>query len=212
MSTSIDKLLSISDKALVAHFPSELPKSHGQMERFEKELYGLLAKKNGFYAFKCALHVFPFGLRQGVMDIVSWNSMDLWRNEYGDLTKGIWFFGEDIFGNQFCVNNNKICTFDPETGDLEVIGNSIEDWAEWILTDPALGTGFPVVEMWEKENGRLEVNHRLIPRLPFAAGGDYSLQNLYSTESTKSMRIRGPIAREIHHLPDRAKFRIKIVK
>jgi hypothetical protein len=62
------------------------------------DLLSVLNRKNGFYAFESALHVFP-PLRvwlQG-MNIDQWNSGSLWRQGYGDLAKGLLFFAETSF-------------------------------------------------------------------------------------------------------------------
>ena len=60
------------------------------------------------------------------------------------MTDGCLFFAEDIFGTQFCIKSNKIYTFDPETGSIEYIADHIEGWAEIIMKDYNVLTGYPL--------------------------------------------------------------------
>ncbi|MFZ0815639.1 MAG: hypothetical protein WAM78_08970 [Candidatus Sulfotelmatobacter sp.] len=89
---SVEELLSISSEGLAVR-PITLAKilepfSHGP------ELFNMLESKNGFYAFKSALHVFP--LTSAIeMSLEEWNADTLWRNGYRDLAEGLLFFAED---------------------------------------------------------------------------------------------------------------------
>ena len=86
--TSIEKLLSISSEAL-AKSPAAAPTLLAAY-LMGTELFHLLRKKNGFYAFESALHVFPVA-SPGGMSLEEWNADSLWRNGYGDLAKGLFF-------------------------------------------------------------------------------------------------------------------------
>jgi hypothetical protein len=54
------------------------------------------------------------------------------------------FFGEDLFGGQFCLNANGVYHFDPETAKTDRIGSTLEDWARAILSDYEVLTGYPL--------------------------------------------------------------------
>lgn len=177
-----------------------------------QELNALLRQKNGFFAFESALHCFPAGNDLAAMSLDRWNSEALWRFEYGDLARGKFFFAEDAFGNQFCLQDERVTQFDAETGDEEVIADSLEGWAERILTDYSLLTGYPLLHEWQSINGRLAQSMRLMTKVPFVLGGEYAVGNLYALASVTGMRTRGNLARQICDLPDGSNIRFEIVE
>jgi hypothetical protein len=175
------------------------------------QLYSLLSKKNGFLAFESALHVFPAESSSLVMTLETWNSDDLWRNNYGAIAENCLFFAEDIFGGQFCIFKEKIYSFDPETGTKEFVASNIEQWAKAILDDYNVLTGFSLGHEWQQKNGNLPIDKRLLPKIPFVFGGDFVVDNLYLVDSVQGMKARADIARQINDLPDGAKINIRIV-
>jgi hypothetical protein len=120
------------------------------------------------------------------------------------------FFSEDIFGGQFCIRSGGIYAFDPETGRLEFMSANLEDWAEAILDDFEVLTGYHLAHAWQEAHGHLEVGKRLVPITPFVAGGEFAIQNLHPLEAVKSMRLRANLARQIRDLPDGASISWKI--
>jgi hypothetical protein len=159
------------------------------------DLFEWLCEKNGFYAFENALHVFPIGSEASVMDLRTWNSPALWRDAYADLAEGILFFAEDVFGNQFCIKNDKVGSFDAETGTVQPLANSLNGWAKAVLSWREMHTGCPLAHEWQTNNRPLEAGERLLPKVPFVSGGEYSVDNLYVLDAVKGMRLRGDIAR-----------------
>jgi len=63
---------------------------------------------DGFYAFESALHFYSSKQGDNEINIVKWNSPDLWIDAYGELIQDLFFFAEDIFGDQFCIKDNYI--------------------------------------------------------------------------------------------------------
>jgi hypothetical protein len=57
------------------------------------------------------------------------------------MTAGLFFFAEDVFGGQFAVTDDRVVTFDPETGVIVEIASSLEGWANVLLADPEFYTG-----------------------------------------------------------------------
>lgn len=165
-------------------------------------LFEMLSLKNGFYAFESALHVFPIGLKEGVMDIETWNSYSLWRSCYESLSDGCYFFAEDIFGVQFCTRNNSIYTFNPETGETVEFAQDLLSWSRRILSEYELATGFPFAHEWQQSFGQLNAGERLMPKVFFVFGGSFELQNLCKIEAVKGMKIRAPIALKTKRLAD----------
>lgn len=175
-----------------------------------KELAGLLRRRNGFYAFEAALHVFPLQSAGDALGLDIWNAADTWIDSYDHLASECFFFAEDIFGNQFCVKERDICSFDAETGAAKALASSLEDWAGLILSDYRFLTGHPMAHQWQAGNGRIPVNMRLVPKIPFVAGGNYAVDNLFSCDTIKSLRYRGEFAAQIRDVPDGGRIRLKL--
>jgi hypothetical protein len=208
MSADLLKLASIGSKEiLTAPLPAEEHKlsSWG----WGSALFDWLSKKNGFYAFESALHIFPLGTKDGVTDVERWNSAELWRDTYGDLAEGYLFFGEDVFGNQFCLKQDGIGSFDAETAEVTHLANNLSDWAKLVLKQYELHTGYPLAHRWQLANRPLQPEERLIPRMPFVTGGPYDIENLHAIDSVKGMRGRGKLAVQIQSLPDGAQLQLK---
>jgi len=165
-----------------------------------EELTAMLNLMNGFSAFEDALIVRGGG--DDLESVRSWNSPDGWRSHYGRLSEGLFFFAEDLFGGQFALTSRAIVSFDPETGESEEVGNSLEGWASAILSDPDVRTGRPLAHAWRERFGPLARSFRLVPKIPFVFGGDFSVDNLRAMEARESMCARGGLAVRIADLPD----------
>jgi hypothetical protein len=163
----------------------------------------LLERRNGFTAFEGALHLFSDRPDAGSA-LVSWNAAPLWRDAYGDLAGDAVFFAEDAFGNQFCLQGGGVELFDAETGAFERLADDLEGWAQLILAEYDLRTGWSLARDWQRLHGPIPEGTRLLPKKPFVLGGDYAVDNLYSLERVKGMRLRGEIALQIRDLPDGA--------
>ncbi|QGX41856.1 SMI1/KNR4 family protein [Permianibacter aggregans] len=174
------------------------------------ELLCLLQKKNGFFAFESSLRVFSSVKSSQSYSLADWNSELLWRREYGDCVEDALFFAEDVFGGQFCIRNDEIYCFDPETGEFSYLANTVDDWARSVLSEYQLLTGQPLAHDWQKMHGSIPVLSRLVPKLPFVCGGEFSVENLIALDSVKGMRARGNLAMQIKDLPDGAQITFNI--
>jgi hypothetical protein len=174
------------------------------------ELLDLLRARNGFYAFYSALHVFPLGMLEGKVDLESWNAEALWRDAYAHLAAGCLFFAEDIFGGQFCLKDDAVLVFDPETGEQTRSGGTLEEWAQHVLLDHDTLCGTPLAREWQERYGALPPGRRLIPKMPFVLGGDFALENLYVADPVEAMRFRGALAQHLRGLPDGAAIQLKV--
>lgn len=183
--SSIERLLSLSSDPLLPSAADERILPDGT-----EELLGLLRLRNGVYAFESALHILPLGHSPTVMCVEEWNSHRLWRSCYGRAVEGEFFFAEDVFGGQFSLVKREVRYFDPELGSVQGIAPSLEDWATAVLRDYATITGWPLAHEWQVRNGSLTPGRRLIPIIPFLAGGEYALSNLMEVEAAEGMRIR----------------------
>lgn len=208
MKNYVQKLLSVAGESLLSvnNNYEILPQ-----EKIYQELYNLLSVKNGFYAFESALHVFPMGKQQGIMDIESWNTLELWKYEYGSLADDFFCFAEDVFGMQFCLYNHKICLFDVETAHYEILADDFEEWAEKVLAESNMLTGYSLARAWQQQHGLLPVGKRLLPKKTFVAGGAFEMNNLYVGDAVEGMKFRGSLAQQIHDLPDGTVIEFEIV-
>lgn len=160
-----------------------------------------LHRKNGFFAFESALEVFPIGECQVNYSFCEWNRSENWRSHYHDLNPEGLCFAQDVFGTQFLIAD-KIYSFDPETGQTTLFGESLEVWAEQILTDFEVLTGQPIAHAWQSENGPIPKGSRLVPITPFVLGGAYDINNLVAMDAVTGMRLRAALALQIRDLPD----------
>jgi hypothetical protein len=171
----------------------------------------MLECKNGFYAFESALHVFPLTSSVG-MSLEEWNADSLWRSGYQDMAEGLLFFAEDIFQNQFCLSAVGVLHFFAETGATAVMSHSIDGWAENVLADYESNTSWPLASKWQAENGPLPAGRRLMPKIPFFLGGEYSIENLWAGDPVKGMRFKADLALQTRKLPDGSAVKLIIGK
>ena len=210
MTTSFDKLLQVASDPIGKVLSEDDIFILVNELNAPREVVDVILRRNGFYAFESSLHFFHFGRGSQVLDLSCWNSIDCWKGLYNFSFENLHFFAEDVFGVQFCLSEGNVYSFDPETADLEHISNSLEGWFDKLLTNYNVMTGYSLAHEWQITHGPLLPGHRLIPKIPFVAGGKYELSNLYSCESVKAMRFRAEFANQIKGLPDRSKIRIRI--
>lgn len=136
-------------------------------------------------------------------ELRQWNDPATWKYTYAGRADGLLCFGQDLFGVQFAITaDHQVVAFDPETADTTVIGASLNAWARWLLDDPVVRAGSSMATLWQGTHGPLDHTERLLPRQPFVLGGAYDLDNLSVEEAAKAMRIRGPVAQQLHDAPN----------
>lgn len=208
--TSLDKLLSNASSSLSEHEPEISGKLRNLAGSLADDLLRMLCQRNGFYALESALHVFPTHSSQQEIGLDDWNENVLWRNAYKEFADGCLFFAEDVFGGQFCIKENQVYTFDPETGALDYLADDIEGWAKAIIGDYEVLTGYTLAHQWQKQNGQIPAKKRLLPKMPFVAGGEFNLDNLYLVDAVEGMKFRADIANQIKDLPDGAQITFNV--
>ena len=212
MGKQIEKLLSISSDSFSQGAVNIAPDLLLAAGKLGQELKRFLNYKNGFFSFESALRVFSTNKTEFSYDLSTWNSSGLWRADYADLADGCLFFAEDVFGGQFCIKNNLIHAFDPETGGLEEMSQSFEDWAGQILSDHNVWTGYPLAHEWQEKYGFLPYDQRLMPKVPFVCGGQFDLDNLFSIKVVSGMKSRANLARQIVDMPDGSQIEFTVIE
>ncbi len=166
-------------------------------------LIDALKKKNGFYAFESSLHLLPLAEAFGGIDLVEWNRADSWKAAYTSFDlSGLICFAENVFGEQFCLDQGQVGRFDPETGEVVLMAETLDGWAETIIADPDYHLGFVLAHSWQEVNGALAQGNRLVPKKPFVCGGDFEISNLVEMNALEAMRFRGELATQIRDIPD----------
>lgn len=209
----VDRLLSIASSPIASPLkPDDTISKDRSGGKRVRELIQMLSMRNGFYAFEAALHVFPWAeppLQNGFVGIQQWNEKALWRDLYSELIDDMLFFAEDVFGGQFGIKGNDIVSFDPESGEIELLAVSLEDWAGQLMSNYAVLTGYPVAHEWQVAHGPIPIGYRLLPRTPFILGGEFTEKNLCAVDAIQGMRYRGNLWQQIRDLPDGAQVRLK---
>ncbi len=212
MGITVDRLLSISGSALSDNDPWLPEAFKARAPSVAAELIKFLKEKNGFYAFESALHVLLAGPVKDSMDLAAWNAEDCWKATYEGMADDGLFFAEDVFGGQFVLKADGVYSFDPETAEYQYLVGGLYGWAEALLADYNVLTGFPLAHEWQVTNGPIPKAKRLVPQIPFVCGGEFSTSNLLLMDATRGMRLRGSIATQIRDLPDGAPIEIEIVE
>ena len=127
------------------------------------------------------------------------------------MATGLHFFGEDVFGNQFVLCDDSIALFDAETGATEEIARSLEEWAACLLDDGSW-TGWSLAHQWQTLNGSLKVGLRLMPKLAFIFGGEFTVENLYASNALDGMKFRAHVALQIRDVPDGTDVTLSVVE
>jgi hypothetical protein len=211
MNKNLAHLLSVSsDSISPAPVGSESSRLLAQSGDSGRALMGLLGSRNGFYAFESALLVRPLDFESCPLGLIQWNDSALWKSEYKVDLSSVVFFAEDIFGIQFCIKDNEVNSFDPETGELVVVAQNVEDWSRWIFEDAKTRTGWPLAHSWQQRESTLKLGMRLLPKVPFVLGGQFAIENLYALDDAEGMRFRASIANQLHDGPDGSKVVLNI--
>ncbi|TLG92173.1 SMI1/KNR4 family protein, partial [Pseudomonas edaphica] len=79
-----------------------------------------------------------------------------------------------------------------------------------LVSDYEVLTGYPLAHRWQKKKGQLAAGKRLLPKIPCVLGGGFVLNNLYSIDAVKGMKLRADIARQIKDLPDGAQIKLRL--
>jgi len=208
MDRSIAQLLSIASEPI--GIPIVDMKSLDEWGILGAELAELLMLKNGFYAYESALLVRPLRSQHPPLGLLEWNAPGLWISEYAEAIDHTLFFAEDVFGGQFCIRDQCVRAFDPETGNFEQLCDSLSQWAHLVLTDYQYRTGYPLAHSWQSKSGPLRPGMRLLPKVPFICGGKYEMENLYSISDVDAMSFRASIANQMRDLPDGSKVVLRV--
>ena len=173
----------------------------GDIPPVKDQLYlSFLRKTNGGLFFGRSLLMYGNG---SLNSCFSLNEMNFLINSlYYAFVPPRYYFGCDVFGNQFGFSGERIFLLTIETGKSELLADSFSEWIAVIEKQKDYYTGQPILMKWEKGNSNLNAVERLCPKKPFIIGGDYSVDNLYSMSCEEVIECNAKIALQIFNLPD----------
>ena len=165
-----------------------------------------LKLSNGGYFFGSSLHLFGISSTFTYHDITFQNTFI--HELYRDLTKGLVFFGEDLFGNLYAMENGNYCLFNIETAERTKLALNFDGWLEIIHADVDYYTGRALLPQG-LEKSRLSEGHRYATKVPIILGGDFKHDNLVVKKADENLRFNADIAHQVYGLPDGTKIKIK---
>jgi hypothetical protein len=202
MDGPIEKLIEIASETIAPLNAPGLSTVGAGLNGRASVLREMLQRKNGFFCFESALHVFPYVTVDASWGVADWNAPSLWKEDFQGLADNLFCFAEDVFAVQFFLAEDGVHTFNPETGDREAVASTLTEWAEKILIDYNGLTGYPLAHQWQQENGVLQPRQRLMAKRPFVLGGKFAVSNLAALDGARIMKNLGNLAHQIHTLPD----------
>lgn len=161
----------------------------------------LVAFHDGGYFYNNALHLFSASSTESHENIFARNS--LVGSLYENVADKYFFFAEDVFGNLFGFYDAAVVLFSIDSGEIETIAASLEDWYQLITSEPEYYTGFTVLQSGIfADSEKLKEGYRLGAIFPFVLGGDYSPDNLVLLPTFENLKANAVIYAQIAHLPD----------
>ena len=170
----------------------------------------ILSQNCGFF-YRQSLHLYGHSSVNQFNDIHHINS--LLQNEFGEIITGLFSFGQDLFGNQFCFDIEKggIVFFCSETGEREIISSGFSDWINLLHEKLEYFTGMNTLQSWILNN-EFYFNQRLYPAIPFIMGGEYKINNLFASALPDYLKAYANITRQVDNLPDGTPVKLNIIK
>ena len=178
-------------------------KSRTNLQSINNEILSLC----GYY-YSNSLHFYGNGTEYNYDDLLCQNDIIL-KHYNSLLQQGLTTFGEDLFGNQFCVLEEKYYLLDIETSELKIISNSFHGFLKELEQDIDYYSGFPITQ--EMDKAKLEMlgtGCRLCPIKPFVIGGEFKLNNLVLEKFDVNFRHNADLAKQLVSLKDGEKVKI----
>jgi hypothetical protein len=198
---SIDKLIQIGSEPFSLSPPKDLG-SFGIPKKLKNDLFRVLRKKNGFFAFESSLLLLPSETSGRIPGIDDWNSTQRWLRYYSHVGTHVLFFAMDLFACQFGLSPRGVIRLNPESGQVEVHSSSLAEWADKILADYDYESGWSLGKKWQEQNGPIAPGFRLLGKKPFVLGGGFQTQNLITVEMFDAMEKLGKLFGQIKDIPD----------
>ena len=166
-----------------------------------QDLTYFLSRKNGTYACYSSFHLYP--AKGDEVSIETMNRSGGWKSPYTDLVRQSTVFACDVFGDQYFASTiGSFFKLSIETGEVQEMGPTLEDFFASLLADLALQTGYPLALEWQERNGPLAHNYLLSPKIPFFLGGKYEIDNLWHCHALERVAFASDLFLQTKDLPD----------
>jgi len=180
------------------------------LNRLPDELVAVLRRKNGFIQYGGGLHV------RGACTSPDWHSLRAaWAGPssfhvlYPVVAEGDVPFAEDCMGDQFLLREGRVVRLAAETGDLEKLDLSLDEFFDHAELDPVEFLSMhPLLQF--RSDGCLFVPGRLLAAWPPFFVKSEAPVNLRSISSLERRAFLADIARQVHDLPDRAYIKFEV--
>ena len=179
------------------------------LARLPKVLATLLEEHNGFIQYNGGLHV------RGACKAPAWHSLrDAWLGPnafhrlYPDVRPDDVPFGEDCMGDQFLLRGSEVWRLYAETGEVESLEWTFEEFFENVEDDPGEHLGLHPLLKFQREGGKLQPGELLAAWPPFCVEESEAGISLKAIPSEERHRFLADLAKQIRELPDGAKLEI----
>lgn len=145
-------------------------------------------------------------------DLLDTKWVEEWRDSYADLLPNLKFFAADAFGVLYGLNNqNQVCIFWTETGELEYLAVDQEEFFGIIAEDPDGTINRCFFEKALIALGKPSIKQDFAFKVEIALGGQISIDNLYICDRNKHLSGLGKVARQIKNMPLGTKINVSIL-
>jgi hypothetical protein len=137
-------------------------------------------------------------LRFGSQDAL----LKAWATDSGQPAPKMQSFASDSFGVVYGIDSNgKVAIFWPETGEVERLGVSKDEFYELVKKDPEGTVNLSLYQDATKKLGPLAPEEHFAFKIETALGGPLTVENVLKMKAADHMRSLGKIAREIRDIP-----------
>jgi hypothetical protein len=167
----------------------------------DKSYRDFLSIINGGIFFDNSLHIYGIGYQNNLTHLDLFVKNTIVHKFFREISKGLLFFGEEIFGNQYAFADDGIYFFHIDDGSFEKLADSFSDWMNIVYDDLDYYTGRTITREWSGKIHPLPLDCLLCPKTPFITGGAYELDNLHVLPWEKCIDYNSNIAKQVRNLP-----------
>jgi hypothetical protein len=183
------------------------------LDRLPEELADLLRQINGFIQFHGGLHL------RGACKQPAWHSLraawlgkEAFHRLYPAVEEDDIPFAEDCLGDQFLLRDDEVWKLSAETGDVESLEVSFDEFLEQAQDDPVEFLGLHPLLQFQQEGGALEPGQLLSSYPPFCTEQADDGVRLNKVSTLERHRFLARLAAKIRALPEGAEIDVSIIE
>lgn len=182
----------------------EQPDDSGLLDGLPSCLAGILKETNGFILHGGALHV------RGAVSVPDWHSLraacqgpKAFHELYKSVQAGDIPFAQDQFGDQFLYRNSRVFRLESETGDLEALAESLEEFFTRVNEDIE---GFLNVGL----DHAMQPGQLLLAYPPFVFRESGAGASLKAVSAEEVILFHAELARQLQDVPDGGRIQLAV--